>query len=85
MLYHVFSLINYYCLLSETRQCLDDLCIKHNVDCSSPRTTTRLLDKVRLKASFCNIIITSTVYKKYKMWHARNYCETFLLLGVINT
>nr|XP_058954595.1 lysine--tRNA ligase-like [Pocillopora verrucosa] len=31
---------------SETRQILDDLCIKHNVDCSSPRTITRLLDKL---------------------------------------
>ncbi|KAJ7374531.1 Lysine--tRNA ligase [Desmophyllum pertusum] len=30
----------------ETRQALDDLCVKHNVDCSSPRTTTRLLDKL---------------------------------------
>lgn len=30
----------------ETRQIFDDLCVKHNVDCSSPRTTTRLLDKL---------------------------------------
>ncbi|XP_073234201.1 lysine--tRNA ligase-like [Porites lutea] len=30
----------------EARQIFDDLCVKHNVDCSSPRTTTRLLDKL---------------------------------------
>ncbi|KAL9974645.1 hypothetical protein ACROYT_G011706 [Oculina patagonica] len=30
----------------ETRKFFDDLCVKHNVDCSSPRTTTRLLDKL---------------------------------------
>lgn len=34
----------------ETRQFFDDLCVKHNVDCSPPRTTTRLLDKVCAKA-----------------------------------
>jgi hypothetical protein len=27
---------------------LSDLCIKHNVDCSAPRTSARLLDKVWL-------------------------------------
>ena len=31
----------------EFRQFLDDLCTKNNVDCSSPRTSARLLDKVR--------------------------------------
>ena len=30
----------------ETRQFLDKLCIQHNVECSSPRTSARLLDKV---------------------------------------
>ena len=30
----------------ETRVFLSDLCIKHNVDCSAPRTTARLLDKL---------------------------------------
>ena len=30
----------------ETRKLLDDLCIKHNVECASPRSTTRLLDKL---------------------------------------
>eukprot|EP01134_Creolimax_fragrantissima_P001370 CFRG1370T1 len=30
----------------EARQFLDDLCKKHDVDCSSPRTTARLLDKL---------------------------------------
>lgn len=30
----------------EARQIFDDLCVKHNVDCSAPRTTTRLLDKL---------------------------------------
>jgi lysyl-tRNA synthetase class 2 len=27
---------------------LDDLCVKHQVDCSAPRTASRLLDKVRI-------------------------------------
>ena len=27
-------------------QFLDELCFKHNVDCSYPRTSARLLDKV---------------------------------------
>jgi lysyl-tRNA synthetase class 2 len=30
----------------ETRQFLDALCVKHNVDCSAPRTVTRLTDKL---------------------------------------
>jgi lysyl-tRNA synthetase, class II len=30
----------------EARQFLSDLCTKHNVDCSAPRTTPRLLDKL---------------------------------------
>ena len=37
-----------FVFLLETRQFFDDLCVKHNVDCSSPRTTTRLLDKVSI-------------------------------------
>jgi lysyl-tRNA synthetase class 2 len=34
------------------RKALDDLCVKHNVDCSAPRTSSRLLDKVRLHHVF---------------------------------
>ncbi|KAG2183316.1 hypothetical protein INT43_006321 [Umbelopsis isabellina] len=30
----------------ETQKFLSDLCIKHNVDCSAPRTSARLLDKL---------------------------------------
>ena len=30
----------------ETRKMLDDLCIKHKVDCKNPRSTSRLLDKL---------------------------------------
>lgn len=30
----------------ETRQFLDDLCVKHKVDCKSPRSSKRLLDKL---------------------------------------
>ena len=33
----------------EFRQFLDDLCVKNKVDCSQPRTSARLLDKVRRK------------------------------------
>merc|ERR1711939_638137 len=29
-----------------TQKFLDDLCVKHNVECSAPRTTARLLDKL---------------------------------------
>lgn len=35
----------------EARKIFDDLCVKHNVDCSAPRTTTRLLDKVCMSFS----------------------------------
>ena len=30
----------------ETRKMLDDLCVKHNVECAHPRSTSRLLDKL---------------------------------------
>jgi len=30
----------------ETRKMLDDLCVKHNVECAKPRSTSRLLDKL---------------------------------------
>jgi len=30
----------------ETRKFLDDLCVKHNVECANPRSTSRLLDKL---------------------------------------
>lgn len=33
---------------SEVNKLLDDLCVKHNVECPLPRTSARLLDKVRL-------------------------------------
>jgi len=32
--------------LDEFEKFLDDLCVKHGVDCSAPRTATRLLDKL---------------------------------------
>ena len=32
----------------ESRKFFDDLCVKFGADCSPPRTTTRLLDKVRM-------------------------------------
>lgn len=44
------EIIQHFVSFSETRQFFDDLCVKHNVDCSPPRTTTRLLDKVCFKA-----------------------------------
>lgn len=31
----------------ESRKQLDDLCVKHQVECGAPRTASRLLDKVR--------------------------------------
>ena len=30
----------------ETRKFLDNLCIKHNIECANPRSTSRLLDKI---------------------------------------
>jgi len=36
----------------EARAALDALCIKNNVECSSPRTAARLLDKVGLIKDF---------------------------------
>jgi len=30
----------------ETRKFLDDLCVKHNIECANPRSTSRLLDKL---------------------------------------
>lgn len=43
--------LNCLFFIPEARQIFDDLCVKHNVDCSSPRTTTRLLDKVCMSFS----------------------------------
>lgn len=31
---------------AESRQMLDELCVKHQVECTPPRTASRLLDKV---------------------------------------
>jgi lysyl-tRNA synthetase, class II len=36
----------------EARQFLDDLCVKHSVNCDEPRSTNKLLDKVRLLILF---------------------------------
>lgn len=33
--------------LAEFTKFLDDLCRKHNVECGHPRTSARLLDKVK--------------------------------------
>lgn len=50
----------------ETQKFLSDLCIKHNVDCSSPRTSARLLDKVcipaRINVLMCVISITKPLH-----------------------
>ena len=43
--------LNCLFFIPEARQIFDDLCVKHNVDCSAPRTTTRLLDKVCMSFS----------------------------------
>lgn len=44
----------------ETRKILDDLCVKHEVDCSPPRTVARLLDK--LVGEFIEEECTSPTY-----------------------
>ena len=33
--------------LNESRVQLDQLCVKHEIECGAPRTASRLLDKVR--------------------------------------
>ncbi len=33
---------------------LNDVCVKNNVDCSPPRTASRLLDKVRVCVCVCD-------------------------------
>ena len=45
LLVHFYQSFNVL-LLSEARQFLDKLCAEKGVECSSPRTTARLLDKV---------------------------------------
>ena len=40
-----FNVVYIYVLAA--RQQVDDICVKLNVECSAPRTTARLLDKVR--------------------------------------
>lgn len=32
---------------SESNKLLDDICIKHEIECPPPRTSARLLDKVK--------------------------------------
>ena len=38
------------------RRFLDDLCVKNGVDCSNPRTSARLLDKVIVATTWCTCI-----------------------------
>lgn len=35
---------------AEARAFFDQLCVKHNVDCKAPRTVSRLIDKVSVRA-----------------------------------
>ena len=44
-----------FVFIPEATQIFDDLCVKHNVDCSAPRTTTRLLDKVCMSFSWVDL------------------------------
>ena len=74
--YLIVIKLNCLFFIPEARQIFDDLCVKHNVDCSAPRTTTRLLDKVCMSFScadldqfaafyrncFCGINITMMTY-----------------------
>lgn len=47
------------------RDFFDNLCKKHNIDCSAPRTTTRLIDKVSMRhnpidhGSFSSVLVFS--------------------------
>ena len=41
--------------VAEARKFFDDLCVKHEVDCSPPRTIARLLDKVCLLGVFLRV------------------------------
>lgn len=35
---------------SESNKLLEDICLKHEIECPPPRTSARLLDKVKLNA-----------------------------------
>lgn len=37
---------------SESNKLLEELCLKHEIECPPPRTSARLLDKVKLNRSF---------------------------------
>lgn len=71
----------------EARQVFDDLCVKHNVECSAPRTTPRLLDKLvgeYLEESCVNptfIIDHPQIMSPLSKWHrsVRGLSERFEL------
>lgn len=55
----------------EARKFFDDMCVKFNVDCSPPRTTTRLIDKVCFfysKFSFVKVPLILIVYCFFNSW-----------------
>jgi len=43
----------------ETNKFLNEVCVKHNVDCPAPRTNARLIDKVRCKTRWLMRITTA--------------------------
>lgn len=64
----------------ESRKFFDDLCVKFGVDCSPPRTTSRLLDKVSLISMQFHIrkhILTLLIFSFYSL------LDTFWRLNVL--
>ena len=52
----------------EARQRLDMLCAKNNVECASPRTAARLLDKVSHLLQLCIFFLTTyCIYVEHKL------------------
>ena len=48
MIYYAYSQLNFMLDISEANAFFDRIATERGVDCPSPRTTTRLLDKVSL-------------------------------------
>lgn len=44
-------------VFTETRKILDDICVAKAVECPPPRTTARLLDKVKGRALLVHALI----------------------------
>ena len=58
------------------RQFLDDLCVKNNIDCSAPRTSARMIDKM-VGGQIANIF---SQFYKVQQKKEGNYLLTIVLI-----